>query len=42
MEFIHINNEDELEISADLTRLISENDDDEEESQNLGSQSRRL
>jgi hypothetical protein len=42
MEFVHIDDEDEPEISADLTGLISENDDDEEEGQNLGSQSRRL
>jgi hypothetical protein len=37
MEFIHINNEDELEILTDLTRLINKNNNNKKESQNLGS-----
>jgi hypothetical protein len=32
MEFFHINDEDELEILVDLTRLINKNDDNKEES----------
>jgi hypothetical protein len=45
MEFVHINDKDELEISVNLTKLISDNDDDdkkEEEGQNLEYQLRRL
>jgi hypothetical protein len=37
MEFIYINDKDELKILIDLTRLISENDNNKEEGQNLGS-----
>jgi hypothetical protein len=37
MEFIHINDEDELEILVDLTKLINKNNNNKKEGQNLGS-----